>query len=89
MAVTRKVRRHCSTAQALALLEDFTAWPLFVVDYAAIRDAAHLAEDAALSFWDALIVVSASRSGAGRLYTDDLNSGQTIFGVEITNPFSQ
>ena len=65
------------------------AWPLFVVDCAAIRDAAHLAEDASLSFWDALIVVSASRSGAARLYTEDLNHGQTILGVEVTNPFSQ
>ena len=88
VAVTRKVQQRCSTAQALALLEDFTAWPLFVVDYAAIRDAAHLAEDASLSFWDALIVVSASRSGAARLYTEDLNHGQKILGVEITNPFS-
>ena len=88
VAVTRKARRLCPTAQALALLEDFTAWPLFVVDYPAIRDAARLAEDRSLSFWDALIVVSASRSGAARLYTEDLNHGQTILGVEITNPFS-
>ena len=88
VAVTRKARRLCPTAQALALLEDFTAWPLFIVDYAAIRDAARLAEGASLSFWDALIVVSASRSGAARLYTEDLNHGQTILGVEITNPFS-
>ena len=87
VAVTRKARRLCPTAQALALLEDFTAWPLFVVDYPAIRDAARLAEDTSLSFWDALIVVSASRSGAARLYTEDLNHGQTILGVEITNPF--
>ena len=87
VAVTRKVHQRCSTAQALALLEDFTAWPLFIVDYAAIRDAAHLAEDASLSFWDALIVVAASRSGAARLYTEDLNHGQTILGVEVTNPF--
>ena len=88
VTVTRKVPQRCSTAQALALLEDFTAWPLFVVDYSAIRDAAHLAEDASLSFGDALIVVGASRSGAVRLYCEDLNHGQTILGVEITNPFS-
>ena len=39
-------------------------------------------------FWGRPTVVSASRSGAGRFYTEDLNHGQTILGVEITNPFS-
>jgi predicted nucleic acid-binding protein len=39
------------------------------------------------SFWDALILVCAARSGATRLYTEDLNHGQTVLGVQIVNPF--
>jgi len=58
-----------------------------VVDYGTIREAAVLARDAVVSFWDALIVVAAARSGARRLYTEDLNHGQKILGVEIVNPF--
>ncbi len=88
VTLTRKVSRPCSIEEALTLLEDLAAWPLMVVDYAAIRAAAGLAGQAKISFWDALIVVSAARSGAAVLYTEDLNDGQEILGVRISNPFA-
>jgi predicted nucleic acid-binding protein len=88
VTLTRKVSRPCSIKEALAVLEDLTAWPLMVVDYAAIRAAAGLADQAKLSYWDALIVVSAARTGATVLYTEDLNDGQEILGVRIGNPFA-
>ena len=88
VTLTRNVRRPCSIEEALAVLEDLTAWPLMVVDYAAIRAAVGLAHQAKLSFWDALIVVTAARSGAAVLYTEDLNDGQEILGVRIRNPFA-
>ena len=40
-----------------------------------------------LSFWDALIVAAAAQGRADVLLTEDLNSGQTIEGVRIENPF--
>jgi predicted nucleic acid-binding protein len=88
VTLTRKVSQRCSTAEALAVLEDLTAWPLTVVDYAAIRAAAGLADQAEISFWDALVVVAAARAGASVLYTEDLNDGQEILGVRIANPFA-
>lgn len=87
VTLTRKVRQPCSIEEALAVLDDLTAWPLMVIDYAAIRAAAGLAEEAKLSFWDALVVVAAARTGAAVLYTEDLNHGQEILGVRIRNPF--
>jgi len=88
VTLTRKVRQPCSIQEALAALDDLTAWPLAVVDYAAIRAAAGLADQAKISFWDALIVVAAARTGATVLYTEDLNDGQEILGVRIRNPFA-
>jgi predicted nucleic acid-binding protein len=87
VTLTRKVREGCSTLEALAVLEDLTAWPLVIIDYPSIRSAAVLADQSKLSFWDALIVVAAARAGATVLYTEDLNHGQEILGVRITNPF--
>jgi len=87
VTLTRKVSRPCSSEEALAVLEDLAAWPLTVVDYAAIRAAGRLADQARLSFWDALVVVAAARAGASMLYTEDLNDGQEILGVRICNPF--
>jgi len=88
VTLTRKVTQRCSSEEALAVLDDLTAWPLMVVDYAAIRAAVGLADQAKLSFWDALVVVTAARSGATVLYTEDLNDGQEILGVRISNPFA-
>jgi predicted nucleic acid-binding protein len=88
VTLTRKVSRCCSTEEARAVVEDLTAWPLMVVDYAAIRAAIGLADQAKLSFWDALVVIAAVRTGAAVLYTEDLNDGQEILGVRITNPFA-
>ena len=87
VTLTRKVSRPCSIKEALAVLEDLTAWPLMVVDYAAIRAAAGLADQAKFSFWDALVVVAAARAGATVLYTEEMNHGQEILGVRISNPF--
>jgi len=39
------------------------------------------------SIWDALIVRSALVLGCARLYTEDLNHGQRIEGLEFVNPF--
>lgn len=40
-----------------------------------------------LSFWDALVVRSASAAGCGRLLSEDMQHGQTLDGVRIENPF--
>jgi len=88
VTLTRKVSQPCSNDEALAVLEDLTAWPLMTIDYAAIRAAVRLASQATLSFWDALVVVAAARTGAAVLYTEDLNHGQEILGVRVGNPFA-
>lgn len=87
VTLTRKAIQCCSSQEASVVPEDLAAWPLLTVDYAAIRAAIGLAGQAKLSFWDALIVVAAARSGAEVLYTEDLNDGQEILGVRISNPF--
>ncbi len=52
-----------------------------------IRDAMRLSELARISYWDALIIVTARLAECPVLYTGDLNSGQLIFGVRLANPF--
>ena len=41
-----------------------------------------------LSFCDALIVAASVASGCTTIYSEDLNAGQVIDGVKITNPFA-
>ena len=87
VTVTRKIVSPIAVPRALELLNDLAAWPVATVDVASIRRAASLSDEARLSFWDALIVVSAVQSGAATLYTEDLNHGQMILGVEVVDPF--
>ena len=87
VTLTRKIRTPLTAEQAGRYLDQIAAWPVIVLDYRAMRDAIELSDSAKLSFWDALILVAASRSGARRLYTEDLQGGRTVLGVEIVNPF--
>ena len=52
-----------------------------------ILDAIDLHRLHSISFWDALIVQAAAASGCRRLLTEDLQSGRSIAGVQIENPF--
>jgi predicted nucleic acid-binding protein len=87
VTLTRKVRTPMTSEHALRYLDQIAAWPVVVLDYGAVRDAIELSAGARLSLWDALVIVAAARSGAKRLYTEDLQHGQTILGVEVVNPF--
>lgn len=39
------------------------------------------------SIWDALILQAAIKAGCSRLYTEEMQHGRRISGVEICNPF--
>ncbi len=39
------------------------------------------------SFWDALVIRSALRAGCSRLYSEDLQAGRRLDGLQIVNPF--
>lgn len=87
VTLTRKSAQPCTAQEALVAIEELAAWPIMQVDLAAIRAAAKLSSRATLSFWDALVITAAERIGAKVLYSEDLNHGQTIGGVRVTNPF--
>jgi predicted nucleic acid-binding protein len=87
VVATRTNRRLLTAEQALRYLDEIANFPVFTIDYSAVRQAAELCQSAKLSFWDALLVVAAARSKARYLYTEDLQHRQSILGVEIVNPF--
>ena len=40
-----------------------------------------------IGFYDSLIIVAAKKAKCKKLYSEDLNHGQIIDGVEVVNPF--
>jgi predicted nucleic acid-binding protein len=87
VTLTGKGDRRLRAGEVVRILDRIATFPVFMVGYAAIREAAELSGRDAFSFWDALVLVAAARSGATRLYTEDLQHGRTVLGVEIVNPF--
>lgn len=85
--VTRKIASPLPKATARAIIESYRNW-CTQTTVEEISAAFRIEDEARLGFWDALVVASASSSGATRLISEDLNSGQTILGVRVENPFA-
>ena len=87
VVLTRKMRHKFTPREALAYLNRIARAPVTGIDYGLVREAAELSARHTFSMWDALVIVAAARSGAERLYSEDLQHGRKILGVEIVNPF--
>ncbi|MEX0925224.1 MAG: PIN domain-containing protein [Dehalococcoidia bacterium] len=88
VTVTRKLAAPLGRAVARQIVETYLAWPIQTVDPADVLSASSLEEQHSLSFWDALIIVSAQHAGADRLLSEDLQAGRRIAGMSIENPFA-
>jgi len=85
--VTRKISKPLTPASARGLIKNYLAWHVEPNEPSTVLLASEIGERNLLSFWDALIVASASKAGADRILSEDLNHGQIIEGILIENPF--
>ena len=85
---TRKLPRPVAPARARTIVSRYATWPVMRIEPADVLAASELEVRHRLSFWDALIVVSAARAGAGSIVTENLQHGRTLAGVRIVNPFA-
>ena len=85
--VTRKISDPLTPALARGVIRNYLAWQIAPNDPSTVLSASEIAERNHISFWDALIVASASNAGADRILSEDLNHGRIIEGVVIENPF--
>ncbi len=87
--VTRKGAVPLSVTDARARLRMLSRWPTHSPLGHDVIAATEIAETHQLSFWDAMVVRSAIRMDCPVLWSEDLNAGQLISGVEIRNPFTE
>jgi predicted nucleic acid-binding protein len=85
--VTRKIPTPLSRDSARLVVSSYGIW-CTETTLTEITSAFRIEDESQLSFWDALIVSTASKSGATRILSEDLNSGQRISGIPIENPFA-
>ena len=68
------------------ILHTFENIEIVSIDIFLIKEAIDTSVLNKISFWDALIIVSAENAKCEKIYTEDLNHGQIIRGVKIENP---
>jgi predicted nucleic acid-binding protein len=84
--VTRKIATPLPKDLARGVVNSYAIWCMETTS-AEISAAFQIEDESGISFWDALIVSSAAKSGASRILSEDLNAGQRIAGIPIENPF--
>lgn len=85
-AATKKLKVPAEIARAkIELFAQLHVAMISVEDVLAAIDLHRLHR---ISFWDALLVQSARRSGCATLLTEDLQDGRRFDGVVIRNPFA-
>jgi len=85
--VTRKIQRPIPPTKARRILETYATWHVEVNGPHTIFMASEIEERHRLSFWDSMIVAAAINGRAVKILTEDLNHGQVIDGIEISDPF--
>lgn len=85
---TRKIAEPLDADTAVERVRALSRWPVHAPRAADVVRAATLGQAHQLSFWDAMIVRSAAALGCAVLWSEDLNAGQVIAGVEIHDPFA-
>jgi predicted nucleic acid-binding protein len=76
-----------SSAEVSAVIAELCQYTIIPIDASLVQLALQRVEQNYLSYWDALIVEAAIRSGANILYTEDMHHGTRYGSVEVRNPF--
>jgi predicted nucleic acid-binding protein len=87
VTMTRKATTPLAPDAAASIIADLSTWPHHVPAAGDILQAADIQQRYGISFWDAMIVNSACKTGCSILWTEDLNSGQVYESVTARNPF--
>jgi predicted nucleic acid-binding protein len=86
-SVVRQEPRPLPDEEAAAAVRRLVGFSPVSEDAGMVFNAVRRHQEMSISFWDALIVEAALKSGADRLFTEDLQHGQIIEGMRVENPF--
>jgi len=74
-------------ARAREMVNDLSHWRPVDTSLGLIEQCWHWIDAAQLSYWDALILAAAQRSGSRYLLSEDFQEHRVYGGVQILNPF--
>ncbi len=87
VTMSRKIAQPLTPLQALAWIEQLTAFPCLAIDHYLVRSAIEISERYRLAYWDAAIIAAAEALSCEQVYSEDFNHGQHYGAVQVLNPF--
>jgi predicted nucleic acid-binding protein len=89
VTVTQKLGKPLSKSDAREIVRDYAQWVTIPTSPQTVIRASEIGEVWRLSFWDSLILAAAEEQECSTVLTEDLNSGKTLAGIRVVNPFLQ
>ncbi len=86
VTLTRK-RNLVKPQVARQLVLTYANWRTHQPNANDVLAAIDLQQRSNISFWDAMVIQSAAHLGCIQVLSEDLNHGQVVSGVTVTNPF--
>lgn len=84
---TQKALTPLPVNEVIEIISDITFWRVHSPTALDILETIDIKNKYVLSFWDAMIVLSAKRLHCKILFTEDLNHSQFYEGIKVINPF--
>ncbi len=88
VTAVRKLARPLASSRAAAIVERMRELPTVAIDGALVAAAIDGAGAWSVSYWDALILVSAAAAGCAVVLSEDLAEGRLYGTVRVENPFA-
>jgi predicted nucleic acid-binding protein len=87
ITTTRKIPKPLDARAAARVIDDLAHWHMHAPAAGDVLAAIDIHQGTGVSFWDAMILRSAKELGCATLHSEDLSSGQSYQGVQVSNPF--
>ena len=88
VATSKRRATPLSLIEAEQWIDLWSAFPMVSIDQAIVKNAIRVSDKFGISYFDAQIVAAARFLGCSKLYTEDLNAGQSYDGVTVINPLA-
>jgi predicted nucleic acid-binding protein len=85
--VTQKVEKPLGKTEAAQIISDLGVWDVHRPTVDDIQRAIRLQIRYQTSFWDAMILASATQMGCQTIWSEDLNVGQKYGSATVISPF--
>jgi predicted nucleic acid-binding protein len=69
------------------VIERLSVLPVVPLDLPLVQRAVSTCQRYQISYWDGLIIAAAERADCTRIFSEDLNAGQSYNGIPLVNPF--